>query len=113
MSVQYPNSVFVAADDPAVVKAMATYDDDLDETERRNVYQTMIMAVVSAGRANYEGKHLGDFAESMAMTVRMNSVPGYREAVRASRNRPPTRYEDGIDVADVIASLRDEDGGRR
>lgn len=105
MGVHYPNSVFVDADDPAVVKAMAMYDNDLDDTERRNVFETMIMAVVSAERDNYTGDHLTDFAKSMVMTVRMNAVPGYRDAVRAARNRPPARYEDGVDVSEMLAEF--------
>ena len=96
----------VSAGHPAVVKAMGLYDDILDDEERRGIFQTTACAVVSFFEDG-NPDHLTHFAESLATTVRLRLIPEYHQAVREARNRPAPRYEDCLDVEDVIASLRE------
>jgi hypothetical protein len=109
MSEQPLNPAKVPADHPTVVKAMRLYDEILDDEEKRNVYQYTIIAVVSA-KAEKFTEHMTRFAGSILLMLDLHFDPKFRDASRASRNRP--RRVDCVDVADVIASLRSEDGAR-
>jgi hypothetical protein len=96
----------VPDDHPAVVKAMRLYDDVLNEDERRGIFQNLIRAVAAANDTG-DNAPLVAFAESLKLTVRLRLIPEYQQAMRDSQNRPPARYEDCVDVTEMLAEFRE------
>jgi len=96
----------VSPEDPDVVNAMEVYD-HLDEIERRNVYRSMIQAMVAYRREGNNTARLEALTEGTERMIRMDAIPGLREKIHAQRNVVP----EPADPADVEALIRELQGG--
>ena len=95
----------VSPDDPVVTRAMEVYD-HFDEIERRNVYRSMIQAMVAYRRTGQSAYLTDNLTEGVDRMIRMDAVPGFREKIRASRNRKPVPAS-GADIQDKLRRLED------
>jgi hypothetical protein len=93
-------------DDPAVVEAMHVYDDILNDTERREVFQSIYRAVLAWKRTGRIDHLTGTVAEGLADMVLLEQQPGFTEA---RRTPTPDSLEptEGIGIAEVIRPLRE------
>lgn len=94
----------VSPKDPDVTRAMEVYD-HLDEYERRNVFRSMIFAMVAYRRTGDSGQ-LVRLVEGNERMIRMDAIPGFREKLRAQRNAPPPEPADPADVEALIRKLQ-------
>lgn len=101
----------IAEDHPKVVRAMRLYDEILTDDEKRNIFLNSIREAVAAEQEGYYGNRMTRWAESLNVSIVMWSDQGYREAIRDAKTRPAPRYEDCLDVADVLVELGLREGG--
>ena len=104
-------STGVKVDDPAVRRAMDTYD-NLNDDERRDIYRSTIQAMVAYRRTG-DTAHLTRLTRMYEETIRIDEIPGLREKIRAQRDAPPPEPGDVMSAEEVealIAGLRGTGG---
>ena len=104
-------STGVKVDDPAVLRAMDTYD-HLNDDERRDAYRSTIQAMVAYRRTG-DTAHLTKLTRTYEETIRIDSIPGLREKIRAQRAAPPPEPGDVMSAEEaegLIARLRGTGG---
>lgn len=96
----------VTVDDPDVVRAMEAWD-HLDDTERGNVFRATVQMMLAYRRTGVQ-EHLTELVSSYEQMILIDSIPGLRDTIRATRNAPTPKPCGEADIEAVIAWLRGE-----